>query len=74
MANDPAAAAAVADEIDAFTIEEFCRRNRISIGLFYKYPDDMPATFVIGKRRLISKEAAAEWRRRKEEETGAADY
>ncbi len=27
-------------------------------------------TFLVGKRRLISVEAAAEWRRQREEETG----
>jgi hypothetical protein len=58
--------AAAFDDADAFTIEEFCRRNRLSVQMFYKRPDLMPRTFSIGKRRLISREAAAAWRRERE--------
>jgi hypothetical protein len=54
------------DEGDAYSIQEFCRRHRISIQLFYKYESDMPDTFNVGKRRLISREAAARWRRERE--------
>jgi hypothetical protein len=62
---------AVPDEADAYSIKEFCHRHRISIQLFYKYEDDMPDTFNVGKRRLISREAAAAWRAEREE-AGAA--
>jgi hypothetical protein len=56
---------------DAYGIEEFCRRHRISVQLFYKFEDDMPDTFSVGKRRLISKEAAARWRAKREAATAA---
>jgi hypothetical protein len=54
------------DDADAFSVEEFCRRNRISVQLFYKYRAEMPACFTVGKRVLISREAAARWRRQRE--------
>ena len=41
-----------------YSIEEFCRRHRLSLQMFYKRPDLMPDTFNVGKRRLISREAA----------------
>ena len=53
---------AVTDDADAFTIVEFCRRHRISSALFYKFRNQMPATFRIGTRVLISRESAARWR------------
>jgi hypothetical protein len=53
----------VADEADAFTVNEFCTRHRISVQLFYKNRKQMPRTFNVGTRVLISKEAAAAWRR-----------
>lgn len=66
---------AALDEADAYSVEEFCRRHRISIQLFYKFQDEMPVTFTIGKRRLISREAAARWRAEREaaSATDAAD-
>ena len=54
------------DDADCYTIEEFCRRNRVSIQMFYKRPDLMPRTFNVGKRRLIAKETAARWRAERE--------
>ncbi|MET4345689.1 hypothetical protein AB7Z32_21330 [Bradyrhizobium sp. 482_C4_N1_1] len=59
------------DDADAYTIEEFCRRNRVSIQMFYKRPDLMPRTFNVGKRRLISREAAARWRAEREAASAA---
>ena len=50
-------------EADAFTVAEFCDRHRISTQFFYKYRGQMPATIHIGSRVLISREAAAAWRR-----------
>jgi hypothetical protein len=70
MARAEAIPAAL-DEVDAFTIEEFCRRHRISIQLFYKMRGAMPRTFNVGKRVLISREAAAAWRRAREAATEA---
>ncbi|QHO78642.1 hypothetical protein ACH79_06405 [Bradyrhizobium sp. CCBAU 051011] len=58
--------AAFVDDADAYSIEEFCRRHRLSVQLFYKLKDEMPRTFNIVKRRLISREAAARWRAERE--------
>jgi hypothetical protein len=60
-----------ADDPDAFSISEFCRRHGISIQAFYKYEHEMPVTFRVGSRRLISREAAAAWRAAKEAESAA---
>jgi hypothetical protein len=56
----------VTNEGDAYSIVEFCERHRISKQLFYKFRDQMPATFNVGNRVLISREAAAAWRRERE--------
>jgi hypothetical protein len=56
----------VADDADAFSVGEFCRRHGISPQLFYKFRNEMPASFHIGSRVLISREAAAAWRRERE--------
>jgi hypothetical protein len=56
----------VADDADAYSIDEFCARHRISVQLFYKNRKQMPRTFSVGARVLISKEAAAAWRRERE--------
>jgi hypothetical protein len=53
---------------DAYSINEFCARHRISVQLFYKVREQMPRTFNVGTRVLISKEAAAAWRREREQE------
>ncbi len=55
------------NDADCYSIDEFCRRNRISVQLFYKFPKQMPTTFRIGTRRLVSKEAAQRWRREREQ-------
>ena len=51
----------VPDDADAYSIDEFCARHRISSQLFYKLKPQglMPATFKVGTRVLISREAAA---------------
>jgi len=59
-------AAPAVDDADAFSIGEFCRRHRISVQAFYKFRDEMPATFRVGTRVLISREAATAWRRQRE--------
>jgi hypothetical protein len=59
------------EEADAYSVEEFCRRHRISVQLFYKLRPQMPATFNVGNRRLISREAAAAWRREREQAADA---
>ena len=68
--RERAAAAAAASkkiEPDAFSVEEFCLRHRIGISAFYKFPAEMPDSFFVGTRRLISREAAARWRRKREQ-------
>jgi hypothetical protein len=62
-----------ADDHDAFTVREFCARHRISVQLFYKNRNQMPRTFNVGTRVLISKEAAAAWRREREQVAQAAE-
>jgi len=62
---------AAIDDADAYSIEEFCRRHRISPQAFYKYRDTMPRTFNVGARRLISREAAARWRAEREAASAA---
>jgi hypothetical protein len=56
------------DDHDALSVREFCARHRISVQLFYKLKPLglMPTTFNVGTRVLISKEAAAAWRRARE--------
>jgi hypothetical protein len=57
-----------ADQADAFSVEEFCARHRISPQLFYKMKPLglMPLSFKVGTRVLISREAAEAWRRERE--------
>ena len=57
-----------ADHADAYSVGEFCARRRISQQLFYKLKPQglMPVTFNVGTRVLISREAAAAWRRARE--------
>jgi hypothetical protein len=66
MARPEGAKPNTADDADAFSIGEFCRRHGISPQLFYKFKREMPATFRVGTRVLISREAAAAWRRERE--------
>jgi hypothetical protein len=60
------------DDADAYSVQEFCTRHRISPQLFYKFREQMPVTFNIGSRVLISREAAAAWRRERENAAKAA--
>ena len=55
-------------EILAFSIPEFCRRHGISRAHFYNLSKSghAPTVMRVGRRTLISAEAAAEWRRRME--------
>jgi hypothetical protein len=54
----------------AFTIDEFCESHRISRSAFYKMLADGtgPKVMKVLSRTMISVEAAADWRRRCEEE------
>ena len=61
------------DDADAYSVEEFCRRHRISVQLFYKFRDQMPGAFRVGTKVLISREAAARWRKEREEAAKSAE-
>ena len=58
----------------ASSVDEFCNSHRISRGHFYGLLKNGrgPAIMKIGKRTLISEEAAAAWRRQMEAETANA--
>ncbi|MEI8715878.1 helix-turn-helix transcriptional regulator [Mesorhizobium sp. ISC11] len=50
---------------EAYNIPEFCAAHRISRATFYNLLNDghAPRTMKVGSRVLISKEAAADWRK-----------
>jgi hypothetical protein len=52
----------------AFTIPEFCEAHRFSQAKYYEMKREGwgPAEMNVGRRRLISFEAAAHWRRARE--------
>ena len=52
----------------AYTIRQIARAHGISEDMFYKMKRDGwgPATMKVGSRTLISVEAAADWRRKRE--------
>ncbi len=51
-----------------YSVTEFCREHGISRGLFYQLLKEGrgPRVIKAGRRTLISREAAEEWRRRME--------
>src|SRR5262245_6656143 len=57
----------------AFTIEDFCALHRLSRAMYYKLKeqDKAPREIRLGTKVLISREAAAEWRREREAEAAA---
>jgi hypothetical protein len=56
----------------AFTVREFCEAHRISQAKYYEMKKEGwgPVEMEVGRRRLISFEAAAEWRRKREANNG----
>ena len=58
-------------ECQAYSIPQFCAAHAISRALFYLLLRDgrAPAVMKVGRRTLISAEAAAAWRKRMESET-----
>jgi hypothetical protein len=56
---------------DALTVDEFCSRHGISRRLFYDLQKQGrgPRIMKVNSRTLVSREAAAEWRRRVEAQT-----
>jgi hypothetical protein len=58
----------------AFTVPEFCEAHRISQAKYYEMKKEGwgPVEMELGRRRLISYEAASLWRREREVETAAS--
>lgn len=58
----------------AWTIEEFCQSHAISRATFYNLlkRGEAPVTMQVGKRRLVSAEAASAWRSRMESISGGS--
>ena len=52
----------------AYTITQFCKFHHISRSMFYKLLQlgEGPRLMAVGRRRLISIEAAADWRQQME--------
>lgn len=63
-----AAAIAAPTAAGALTIKEFCDLHRISVAFFYvlRARGEGPVEMHVGSRVLISREAAADWRRARE--------
>jgi predicted DNA-binding transcriptional regulator AlpA len=57
-------------DVQAQTVEEFCQAHRISRGTFYNLLKDGrgPRVMKVGARTLVGTEAAADWRRRMEQQ------
>ena len=57
-------------ETQAYSVAEFCSTHQISRTHFYHLVKEgrAPKIMKVGRRVLISKEAAAEWRKRMEED------
>ena len=78
MSNHSRRLKALADEridVAADPIPEFCRQHRIGVATYYKLPPaQRPKEMRLGRKVLITREAAAEWRRAMEAQsvTGAA--
>jgi hypothetical protein len=64
---------ALSKETDAFSVAGFCRRHGLSPATYYKLASEglAPKSFVVGVRRLVSREAAAAWRREREKANAA---
>ena len=58
-------------EQDEYSIPEFCTRNRISQSFYFLIQKNGigPRVMRVGKRTLISREAAEDWRREREAES-----
>ncbi|MFT4116531.1 hypothetical protein [Bradyrhizobium sp.] len=56
----------------AFSVDEFCAAHGISRAMFYKLcaQGKGPRLMSVGSRKIISNEAAADWRCEREAESG----
>jgi len=72
--SPPAAWRAAPPAAAAYTISEFCSHFRLSPEMYFKLKRDGrgPREMQVGRRRMISAEAAARWRRQREREATAA--
>jgi hypothetical protein len=57
------------EELDSYSITEFCRRHMLTAYMFYQLQRKglAPKVMAVGGRKFISKEAAAEWRKAREQ-------
>jgi hypothetical protein len=57
------------EEVDVYTIPEFCRRHGFSESFYHKLQQKGlgPRIMKVGARTLISLDAAAQWRQEREE-------
>ena len=55
----------------AYSVTQFCQQHNISRALFYRAKKEgwAPKTMRVGRRTLISNEAASEWRKQREADT-----
>jgi hypothetical protein len=62
------------EESDAASIPTFCRRHGISVAGYYNMRAEGkgPREAAVGKRKIITKEASADWRKEREAEAAAA--
>jgi hypothetical protein len=60
-------------EAAAYTIEEFCAAHRLSPAMYFKLKTQGlgPREMEVGTRKIISGEAAADWRRAREQTSAA---
>lgn len=58
-------------ESQTYSVSQFCEAHGFSRAMFYLLLKDgrAPAVMKVGKRTLVSAEAAADWRKRMESET-----
>lgn len=58
----------------AYSVDEFCAAHGFTRPTYYELEKrgEGPRTFRVGRRKLISVEAAAEWRRQREAQSRAA--
>lgn len=57
-------------ERESLSVAEWCAANSLSKAFFYKLPaHKRPKVVRLGRRVLITREAATEWRRRMEAQT-----
>jgi predicted DNA-binding transcriptional regulator AlpA len=60
----------------AYSVAEFCAAHDISRGTFYNLlrAGSGPKTMTVGRRRLVTDEAAAAWRTRPEAATSPSEF